>query len=115
LRTNGKGVFQNARGREILTRETRAKGGAIEQNGSESRREWLLREFETAADANKQYSKYHLWQYTSHPIPIESWEVAIQKQQYIHQNPVRAGIVNEASAYIYSSACVDSPLKTLEL
>jgi putative transposase len=88
---------------------------AIEQNGSESRREWLLREFETAADANKQYGKYHLWQYTSHPIPIESWDVAIQKQQYIHRNPVRAGIVNEASAYIYSSACADSPLRTLEL
>ncbi|MEO1652490.1 MAG: hypothetical protein AAFU64_03000 [Bacteroidota bacterium] len=37
-----------------------------------------------------------------------------QKVDYIHENPVRAGFVNEASEYLYSSASPLSPLKTLD-
>jgi len=39
--------------------------------------------------------------------------VILQKIEYIHNNPVRAGMVTEAHYYLYSSACLDSPLKVL--
>lgn len=87
----------------------------IENNPTESRKEWLLHQFHFFAKANKQYSNYHLWQYTNHPTLLYSWEVIKQKEQYIHENPVRAGLVTDASAYLYSSACPDSPLKVVEM
>jgi putative transposase len=79
-----------------------------------SRKDWLLHQFQFAAKINKQYSHYHLWQYTNHPTLLFSWEAIKQKEKYIHDNPVRAGLVTDAGAYLYSSACVESPLKISE-
>ncbi len=87
----------------------------IESNNQESRRDWLLELFRKYAKGNKQNSMYHIWDYTNHPITLYSNSVIEQKIEYIHQNPVRAGIVTEAQYYKYSSACFDSPLKILEL
>lgn len=86
----------------------------IENSIDESRKEWLLHQFKHAAKINKQYSNYHLWQYTNHPTPLFTWEVIKQKEKYIHDNPVRAGLVTDAGAYLYSSACEESPLKVSE-
>jgi REP element-mobilizing transposase RayT len=87
----------------------------IECNSEESRREWLLYLFGFFAKENKQYSKYHFWQYSNSPTELWSIEVIQQKINYIHQNPVRAGLVDEDIHYIYSSACLDSPIKVLPL
>ena len=84
---------------------------AIENNPQESRKEWLLYLFNYFAKANKQYSKNHFWQYTMHPVLLYSKDVIKQKMDYIHNNPVRAGLVNEPENYIYSSANIFSPLK----
>ena len=87
----------------------------IKENIQESRREWLLGLFEHYAKQNKQYDKYHFWQYTNHPVLLHSKEFIDQKINYINQNPVRAGLVNDSSSYIYSSACFDSPIKVLDV
>jgi REP element-mobilizing transposase RayT len=87
---------------------------AIESNPQESRKEWLMYLFKFYAKANKQYSKNHFWQYTIHPILLYSTEVIKQKMNYIHMNPVRAGLVNEAENYVYSSANVLSPLEVIQ-
>jgi len=87
----------------------------INCNPQESRRDWLLYQFNFFANKNSQYDEYHLWQYTNHPTELFSNNVILQKVNYIHENPVRAGIVNDVTAYIYSSACADSPLKICEL
>lgn len=86
---------------------------AIENNPQESRKEWLLYLFKYFAKTNKQYSQHHFWQYTVHPILLYSNDVIKQKVDYIHLNPVRAGLVNEPENYIYSSANLTSPLKVL--
>ncbi len=86
---------------------------AIENNPQESRKEWLLYLFNYFAKANKQYSKNHFWQYTVHPVLLYSYEVIKQKIEYIHMNPVRAGLVNEPENYFYSSANIFSPLKVI--
>jgi hypothetical protein len=101
------GRFKSYTSKELLK--------TIEKNLQESRKEWMLNQFHEFAKQNKQYSNYHLWQYTNHPTLLYSNEVILQKQNYIHENPVRAGIVTDASAYLYSSACLESPLKVLEL
>jgi putative transposase len=87
----------------------------INNNPQESRRDWLLYQFNYFANKNSQYDDYHLWQYTNHPTELFSNNVIQQKVNYIHENPVRAGIVNDVAAYTYSSACPDSPLKMCEL
>ncbi|SIQ84428.1 REP-associated tyrosine transposase [Pontibacter lucknowensis] len=88
---------------------------AIENNVQESRREWLLYLFRHFAKVNKQYVGNHFWQYSSHPTLLDTPKIMEQKEEYIHMNPVRAGIVNEPQAYVYSSACADSPLKVMEM
>lgn len=86
----------------------------IEENIQESRKEWMLFMFKHYAKKNKQYKNYHFWQYTNHPIELYSNEVIDQKINYIHQNPVVAGIVKEDYQYILSSANPDSLLKINE-
>ena len=58
---------------------------------------------------------FHIWDYTDHPVAVYSNAVIDQKIEYIHQNPVRAGLVTEPHYYKYSSACFDSPLRISEL
>ncbi len=72
--------------------------------GPESRSDWMLKRFEFAAKSNKRNSNYQFWQVNSHPEEIFSEPFLWSKINYVHMNPVRAGIVSKASEYIYSSA-----------
>jgi putative transposase len=47
---------------------------------------------------------YQLWQEGSHPEQIQSDEMMLQKLEYIHNNPVRRGYVDEPAHWRYSSA-----------
>ena len=87
----------------------------IESNIQESRKGWLLQLFKKFTAGNKQYGEYHIWEYTDHPVGLYSNEVINQKIEYIHQNPLRAGLATQAEYYKYSSACFDCPLKVLDL
>ncbi len=70
----------------------------------ESRREWLLEQFSKAASTTKKEQKYKVWQNGYHAKEIITNEFAIQKLNYIHENPVKEGIVERAEDYIFSSA-----------
>lgn len=76
---------------------------AIKEEG-ESRGEWMLEIFKIAAIRHKRNSDYQFWTHENHAIEIFSYKFVGQKVDYIHNNPVRAGIVNNAEEYIYSSA-----------
>jgi len=71
---------------------------------AESRREWLLHRFEWAADQSKRNREYQLWTHENHALQITTNEFYLSKCNYIHLNPVRAGWVDEAEEYVYSSA-----------
>ena len=86
----------------------------IENNIQESRRDWLLHLFGYQAQYQKQNSHYQFWQKTSHPIELFTTPLIQQKVDYIHRNPVEAGIVDEEQHYVYSSAYPLSTLKVLE-
>lgn len=77
---------------------------AIENNSKESRREWLLELFSSAALQSKKHVKYHFWQNEYHPIELNTNEMMDQRLNYVHNNPVEAGIVEKAEDYMYSSA-----------
>jgi putative transposase len=47
---------------------------------------------------------YQLWQEGSHPQAIEDDEMMIQKLEYMHNNPMSRGFVDEAADWRYSSA-----------
>jgi putative transposase len=70
----------------------------------ESRKEWMLRAFKKASQANSNNTVYQFWQQHNKPIELTTNAMLDQKSSYIHQNPVRAGIVGLAEDYLYSSA-----------
>ena len=77
---------------------------AISENAQESRRDWLLWFFEREGRQNPSNEIYQFWQQGNHPIELWSDSVIDQKLDYIHNNPVTAGWVDEPEHYLYSSA-----------
>ena len=61
-----------------------------------------LRKLQRESGARKH--KYSLWDHHSNVLEIFSEDMFIQKVNYIHQNPVRAGLVERAEDYRWSSA-----------
>lgn len=70
----------------------------------ESRRDWLLYLFEYFAVGKKNKQNYQIWQHDNHPIVLYSEQVIAQKLDYIHLNPVKAGLVEKPEDWKYSSA-----------
>ena len=77
---------------------------AIENNPSESRKEWMLNIFRNAGQNKANNQDFQFWQQDNHPIELFSPSVTFQKIDYVHNNPVVAGIVSEADHYLHSSA-----------
>lgn len=77
---------------------------SIQDNPSESRKEWMLSIFRSAGQYNSNNKEYQFWRQDNKPIEIWSSEVLQQKLEYLHNNPVRAGFVERAEDYLYSSA-----------
>ena len=71
---------------------------------TESRREWMLNLFEFSAKQHKRNEKYQLWTHENHAEFGYSEKFMQQKINYIHDNPVRAGIVAKPEDFVYSSA-----------
>ena len=76
----------------------------IKANEQESRKEWMLSMFSNAGKYNNDNEEYQFWRKGNQPKELETHEFAMQKLNYIHNNPVRAGIVEEPEHYLYSSA-----------
>ena len=83
--------------RDFKKHTSKAILNAIHENPQESRKEWLLRGFKTT-DGNM------FWQEGNHPIELVTNEVIIEKLDYIHKNPVKAGFVFREQDFLYSSA-----------
>lgn len=70
----------------------------------ESRRNWMNWIFSKAGKENSNNTNFQFWQQDNHPIALLSNEVMQQKLDYLHQNPVRSGCVDQPWHYHYSSA-----------
>ena len=76
----------------------------IKNNPRERRREWMLMVFKYHAKYNKRNAVYQVWQQHNKPKELCYPRFTQQKINYIHLNPVVAGIVDLPEDYIYSSA-----------
>ena len=76
----------------------------IRENEKERRRDWMLRVFRQNGLENERNGEFQFWQQDNCPMELYSAGFIFQKINYIHQNPVVAGIVEKAEDYLYSSA-----------
>jgi putative transposase len=71
---------------------------------NESRRLWMLHQFKYYAGRTTRNEKYQIWTNGNHPEECFGFDFTHCKLDYIHDNPVNAGIVEFPEHYIYSSA-----------
>ncbi len=64
----------------------------------------MLNRFEYAGKNDKKIRNYKFWQDGNEAKPIYNFEFLKQKTDYIHNNPVKAEIVEYAEQYKFSSA-----------
>jgi hypothetical protein len=71
---------------------------------NESRKEWMMNRFEYAGKNDNKIKYYKFWQDGNEAKPINNFEFLKQKIDYIHNNPVKAEIVEYPEQYKFSSA-----------
>jgi len=76
----------------------------IEENIQESRKRWMLWLFRSNGERNSNNKNYQFWQQDNHPVCLNTNEMIDQRLNYLHNNPVVEGIVEEPEHYVYSSA-----------
>ena len=64
----------------------------------------LLKQFSFHKKAHRKENTYQLWEERFHPQLIQSEGMMFEKINYIHQNPVKRGYIDEAEHWRYSSA-----------
>ena len=77
---------------------------AITDNPKESRKEWMLEIYSREGHKNSRNKDFQFWRQDNRPMELYSAAFVFQKTNYIHQNPVEAGIVEKPEHYLYSSA-----------
>jgi len=70
----------------------------------ESRRHWMLDIFKTYGLQTYRNESFQIWTHDNHPDLLYTPPYIKQKLDYIHLNPVKAGLVRNCEDYIYSSA-----------
>jgi len=74
------------------------------QTGNESRKEWMLDRLGFTGRKNSRNQDFQVWTHENHAIVLYSNPFIHEKLTYLHNNPVRAGIVERPEEYLYSSA-----------
>ncbi len=64
----------------------------------------ILRQLRALKRRHKEESTYQVWEEGSHPKQIGGDEMFLQKLEYMHNNPVKRGYVDEPVDWRYSSA-----------
>jgi len=67
-------------------------------------RAWILALLEEMKKKHKKYSIHQFWEEGNHPKMIQGMEMFNQKVEYIHNNPVKRGLVEKPEHWVYSSA-----------
>jgi REP element-mobilizing transposase RayT len=70
----------------------------------EEGRDWLINQLAYYRAAHKTRSQHQVWQEGSHPQAIATDAMMRQKLEYLHNNPVKRGLVASPEHWRYSSA-----------
>ena len=76
----------------------------IIEKAKKDNKQWLLNQFSFYKKRYKKNSAHQVWQEGAHPQIITEIDIAEQKINYIHYNPVKRGLVKEPQDWRYSSA-----------
>jgi len=76
----------------------------IRKNRIESRRIWMLYLMRLAGRNNTRNKIFQFWRQDNCPKQLDSNYMIDQKLAYIHNNPVKSGLVFEPEQYCWSSA-----------
>lgn len=68
------------------------------------KRTLLLQRLKSAKKNHKIESEYQVWQEGMHPMQVNTHNKMIRFIEYIHNNPVKAGFVEDSKHWRYSSA-----------
>jgi len=77
---------------------------AIKLNSKESRKNWLIKMFECENFNLNKSQEYQFWRKGYHPVYLSTENMINQRLNYLHENPVKSGLVWESWHYKYSSA-----------
>jgi REP element-mobilizing transposase RayT len=77
---------------------------AIKENPIESRKEWMLNLFSFTGKSNSNNKDFQFWKQDYHPIELNTAAKLKERLDYLHENPVKSGLVWEPWHYKYSSA-----------
>jgi putative transposase len=83
---------------------THRQMAAIIESEQESRRQWMTHQFAYYGRINPNNKDWQVWSNDNHPEECFTDRFMKTKLNYIHENPVRAGIVAKPEDYLYSSA-----------
>ena len=64
--------------------------------------DWAFRD--SARKSGRPEGSYAVWKPGAHPETIESSKFAVQQLEYMHDNPVRKGLISRQEDWRYSSA-----------
>jgi len=73
----------------------------------------ILERFAEEKKAHKREKYHQIWQEGSHPEEITHNAMFLQKLEYIHYNPIKAGYVGNPEEWPYSSARNYAELKSI--
>lgn len=76
----------------------------LKSDAEESRRNWMLWIIESQGKRSSANEYTKVWIHENHPVTLDTDLMQEQRIQYIHENPIRAGICHTAEDYVYSSA-----------
>jgi len=90
--------------RDIKKYSSKKIVAAIQENTMESRKEWMLNIFSYAGKSNSNNKDFQFWKQDYHPIELNTSVKCKDRLDYLHEKPVRNGLVWEPWHYKYSSA-----------
>ena len=64
----------------------------------------MMKRFEFAARSNVRNNTHQFWIHDNHAEELNTLKFTTQKLNYIHLNPIRAGLVEKSEDWLYSSA-----------
>ena len=85
----------------------------VKTNPKESRKEWLALVFRYHAKYNKRNAGNQFWTHDNHAVELDTDAKYQSRLEYIHHNPVRAGLVEKPEDYLYSSARIYAGLEAV--
>lgn len=89
--------------RDLKSFTSRELRKCVQSNPKESRKQWLLWMFERVGKKNRRNLDFQLWQQHNHSVELSTNEMMDQRLDYVHNNPVEAGFVDDPASWEWSS------------